>query len=56
MKKYLLVVGLVFMLSSCKENAKSNTLIANAEELKAAISNAKPGDEILKMVFIRMLK
>ena len=47
MKKYLLVVGLVFMLSSCKENAKSNTLIANAEELKAAISNAKPGDEII---------
>ena len=47
MNKYLLVIGLLLVLFSCDEKTESNRLIADAIELKEAIANAKPGDEII---------
>jgi len=49
MKKYLLTFGLVLTIFSCQKNTSTSTitLISNAEELKDAIKNANPGDDLV---------
>ena len=47
MKNYILLFSLLLVIFSCKEETDTNNLISNAEELKAAISNAQPGDNII---------
>ncbi|WP_282118092.1 chondroitinase-B domain-containing protein [Maribacter aquivivus] len=48
MKKYFLLLASVFLLISCSEKAINNTITVNdITELNTAISEAKPGDDIV---------
>ena len=47
MLKYTYLLVAFFIILSCKENSNSSIKISNNEELKEAISNAKPGDDIV---------
>ena len=48
MKKYFLLLNSVFLLISCNEKSTSNAITVNEIiELNSAISNAKPGDDIV---------
>lgn len=47
MKIRLSVISLLLVLFSCQKNVNSDLLISNADELKAAISKAEPGDHLV---------
>ncbi len=47
MKKIILAFSLLLMIFSCQETVDVNILVSNVEELNTAISNAKPGDNII---------
>lgn len=47
MKKYLTILSCLLILFSCKETLNNEILISNEDELISAISNAKPGDELI---------
>lgn len=47
MKKYISLFILLLVLFSCENKVDSDNLISNGEELKSAITNAKPGDNIV---------
>ena len=47
MLKYTYFLVAFFIILSCQENSKNSIKVSNNEELKDAISNAKPGDNIV---------
>jgi poly(beta-D-mannuronate) lyase len=47
MKNLFLILSIFFLLASCNEKAVNNILVNNSVELQEAITNAKPGDDIV---------
>jgi poly(beta-D-mannuronate) lyase len=47
MYKNIFILSFILLFISCKETSNNTIKVANIEELNAAITNAKPGDEIV---------